>query len=416
MSVVGSIFAASTILGGGSLLASALSRSIRRLNPITVQVQQAFISAKLCNLDRNNRPILWPIINTHKVRSGAGEGLLLGHKITMRYAKGRTIYDVMQVLDRMSEWLNATLRVENERGKLALYVFDLTTPVSVPFTPDLLARIRGTWEVPIGLGERGWIVHDFANAPHLLIGGETGGGKTNYLTLMLYSLIRTHPFQTMRFHIVDLKRGLSFRFLSGSPYLAGVSDGKGDKIDRLSDVLNLVTQIEATMHRHLEMLEKWQVTSWQEAAVQGHSITHHFLIVDEMAEITGKSKDAKEIVEQIWDKISSLVRLGRAAAVHVVLSTQRPQVDVIPGDIKANLDGRLAFRLPDAASSVTILGVGGAENIPPITGRAIYRLGDNHLVQTPKIDLSSIRLRMFLGAKRQKDMIEFENLSNEWVV
>ncbi len=413
------IFLVSSIVGGSSLLASSAGKAVRGRHPIVRQVQQAFLSAGLCNKNRTKKAIPWRAISTKKVRSGNGEGLLQGYKIVMRYSQGRTVYDVQRELDRISEWLGATIRAQDERGRLALYVYDIATPVAVPFTPELLARIRGTWEVPVGLSEHGWVFHDFAKAPHVMIGGETGGGKTNYLTMMLYALLRTHKQSDMQLHIIDMKYGLSFRFLGKSPYLAALADGKGTTIDRLTDALLLVQKVREVMHRQLALLDKWQVTSWQEAQVHGHDMIHHFLIVDEMAEISGKSKEAKAIVEQIWDEVSSLARLGRAAAVHVILCTQRPQVDVVPGDIKGNIDGRLAFRLPDASSSVTILGVGGAEQIPPIQGRAIYRRDVNTVVQTPKIDLASIRLRMVMAAKQVTDQLEFERsdqLTNEWVV
>lgn len=409
MTIVGTVFATSCIVGAGSVTATGLARALRhRPGNVGAQVQATFASAGLCNKDKSGRMIPWRIDRIRMSRSGAGDGLLEGHELVMRYPVGRSVYDVMRHTEQIGEWLGCTVRAEHHHNRLHLHVYNVTTPVAVPFGQHLLTRIRGTWELPIGLGEEGWVYHDLAQTPHMLVGGATGSGKTNLLTMLVYALTQTHSAQEMRLHVVDMKMGLSFRWMEDSPYLEGFTNGKGSHVDRLVDALSVLEHLHDRMDVALRKLERWHVTSWQEAALQGQRIPHHILIVDEAAELSGDSKEAKKVQDAIWDTLASLCALGRAAGIHVILCTQRPQVDVVPGNVKANLDARIAFRLPDAASSVTILGTAGAEHIPPIQGRALYKTDRAVIVQTPKIDHASIRLRALTQRKFTR------SLTNTW--
>ena len=83
-----------------------------------------------------------------------------------------------------------------------------------------------------------------------------------------------------------------------------------------------------------------------------------FLIVDEFAELM--LCKSRNIVEE---KIQKLAQLGRAAGIHLILSTQRPDVNVIPGTIKTNLPCRMTFRLSSLADSRTVIDVSGAEKL-----------------------------------------------------
>ena len=74
-------------------------------------------------------------------------------------------------------------------------------------------------------------------------------------------------------------------------------------------------------------------------------------------------KDKYESTPTVSQWLKQVVQIGRAAGVHIIACTQRASVKVITGDIKANLPCRIALRLPTRVDSMTILGVGGAENL-----------------------------------------------------
>lgn len=405
-------FGATATIGGGLFILKWLNGRPKRQERIVIQVQQAFRAAGL-----GIKGAEWPVEKVIRITSGkrGEDGLLQGWKLTMRYPDGINLYDVQSQCDKISEWFGAQIKAQGIGGKLYLSIYDPRAAVVVPLTRTEWELCRDNWTVPVGLGEDGWVRHDFAKTPHMLVGGATDSGKTNFLTSLVYCLFRSHTFDECRFYVVDMKRGISFRFLQDSPYLAAITYGTAERHnDRLAEAEQLLGDLVAEMHHSYQRYEEWGVTDWREAEKRGKRITHRFLVVDECAELRGQGKEGKELHERIWSHIASLTQLGRAAAVHVVLATQRPEVDVVPGLVKANLDARLAFRLPDPSSSLTILGRGGAEHLPPIKGRALYLTDHLHLVQTPKIDMDSVRLRAAMTSRNKELQPAKVEYAEEW--
>jgi DNA segregation ATPase FtsK/SpoIIIE-like protein len=76
--------------------------------------------------------------------------------------------------------------------------------------------------------------------------------------------------------------------------------------------------------------------------------------------------------------LTRICRLGRAAGVHVIAATQRPDADAVPGQLKANLPATMAFRVRDAVNSRILLGDGNptAASLPAVPGRGIWQTGD----------------------------------------
>ncbi len=414
MPIFTTAFGISTAVGA-SLLGWRLINSRPQWQPkIVLQVQQSFRAAGLGLQGGAD----WPIDKVQRITSGKGDGLLQGWKLIMRYPAGKNLYDVQSKLDKISEWLDADMRAQGIGSRLYLTILDQKAMTVVPYSKKFIKECVGSWKVPVGLAEKGWLYHDFDKTPHMLIGGATDMGKTNYLTSLVYTLFRAHTAEAVQFYVVDMKRGISFRFLEGTPYLADKTDGKAESHeDRLGEALELFEHLVDEMHSTYQLLDEWGVTDWREAKSRGHTLPHRFLIIDECAELKGNDKATKKIAEQIWSSIASLTQLGRAAGIHVILSTQRPEVDVVPGLVKANLDARLAFRLPDQGSSVTILGRPGAEHLPPIKGRALYLTHELQMVQMPKVDMDSVRLRASLLIKsrpKEIDVVQEEQFSTEW--
>ncbi len=414
MPIFTTAFGISTAVGV-SMLGWRLLNSRPQWQPkIVLQVQQSFRAASLGLQGGGD----WPVEKVQRITSGKGEGLLQGWKLIMRYPAGKNLYDVQNKLDKIAEWLESDMKAQGVGNRLYLTIYDTKAMTVVPYTKKIVKECSGSWKVPVGLAEKGWIYHDFDLTPHFLIGGATNMGKTNYLFSLVYTLFRAHTASEMQLYIVDMKRGISFRFMYDTPYVAAMTDGKAElHIERLNEALELVEKVVTEMHSTYEQLDEWGVTDWKEAKERGHTITHRFLIIDECAEMRGNDKESKLVSERIWSTIASITQLGRAVGIHVILSTQRPEVDVVPGLVKANLDARLAFRLPDSASSMTILGRGGAEHLPPIKGRGLYLTHELQMIQTPKVDIDSIRLRASLLIKSRSKgttSLPAEPFSTEW--
>jgi FtsK/SpoIIIE family len=115
------------------------------------------------------------------------------------------------------------------------------------------------------------------------------------------------------------------------------------------------------------------------------------LVVDEMAEMAAvESADRDERARQQARlvSISRLCRLGRAAGIHVIAATQRPDAEAVPGQIKANLPATVAFHVRDEINSRILLGDGNttAAGLPPWPGRAVWQWDIATQVQVPWLD------------------------------
>jgi len=95
-----------------------------------------------------------------------------------------------------------------------------------------------------------------------------------------------------------------------------------------------------------------------------------------MLDKTGRSKEDKERLGQIENKLATIARLGRAFGIHLILATQRPDAAVIPGQIKNNLDFRVCGRADNVLSQIILDNTSAAEQIPKdARGRFILQDG-----------------------------------------
>ena len=232
------------------------------------------------------------------------------------------------------------------------------------------------------------VVTDLAKAPHLLVAGTTGSGKSVGVNAMILSMLFKARPEDVRLIMIDPKM-LELSIYEGIPHLLApvVTDMK-----LAANALNwCVNEMEKRYrlmsHVGVRNLEGYNQKIAQ-AAAQGRKIANPFsytpddpepleklpfivVVVDEFADlmmVAGK---------QIEQLIARLAQKARAAGIHLILATQRPSVDVITGLIKANIPTRIAFQVSSKIDSRTVLDQMGAENLlgqgdmlflPPGTG------------------------------------------------
>jgi hypothetical protein len=112
------------------------------------------------------------------------------------------------------------------------------------------------------------------------------------------------------------------------------------------------------------------------------ALTHWLLVIDELATLMEHPKHKKEALL----RLSELARKGRASGIYLVFATQNPESHIVPGQISANMDARLAFRTGSGTASGVLLGDGkyDAARLPPVPGRVIWKWGTETVqVQTP---------------------------------
>lgn len=239
-------------------------------------------------------------------------------------------------------------------GKLHMDIHTGALPENVSYAWNPAPYSRMDLPIPIGVSQCGIEVLDLARAPHMLIGGVTSYGKSNFIHQLIASLLMLDFVQVA---IVDCKR-LDFKYLDGICALAR----------RGKEAVSLLKALNKEMDRRFDALEKAEVVKVQQ--YEG-DLPFIVLIVDELTEISGN--------DEVMNLLDRVVRLGRATGISIVAATQRPSVKAIPGDTRANFSARLMFQAASEIDSRIVLGedCSLAARLPCIPGRAIYRYGLN---------------------------------------
>jgi S-DNA-T family DNA segregation ATPase FtsK/SpoIIIE len=209
---------------------------------------------------------------------------------------------------------------------------------------------------------------NLAKAPHLLVAGTTGSGKSVVIHAFITSLLYRNPPSVTRFIMIDPKR-VELTAYNKIPHLLTPVVTEPKKA-----ILALKWAIKE-MERRYALLEKSgnrDISSYQAslgADPEAESMPYIVIIIDELADIMSTYPRELEAA------IVRLAQMSRAVGIHLILSTQRPSVEVITGLIKANIPSRLALQVASQIDSRTIIDMAGAEKLLG-AGDLLYQAGD----------------------------------------
>jgi len=190
--------------------------------------------------------------------------------------------------------------------------------------------------------------------PHLLIAGSTGSGKSVAIHGLMVSLLYRNSPDNLRFLLVDPKR-VELSAYSGIPHLLApvITDAK-------KTILALKWAV-SEMERRYELLQAAKardIHSYQAIKTSGENpMPYIVIVIDELADIMATYP------RELEASIVRLAQMSRAVGIHLIVSTQRPSVEVITGLIKANITSRIAFQVASQVDSRTILDMAGAEKL-----------------------------------------------------
>ena len=258
-------------------------------------------------------------------------------------------------------------------------------------------------------------VFDLADAPHLLVAGATGQGKSVGLDVIVTSLLYAKRPSELKFVFIDPKMTefsdyskLYYHYLAVSPDTkeesqAIVKDaGTAEKVLRslcidMERRYNLLSEAGVNNISHYNEKYKEHLSTQEE----GHRFLPYIVvIIDEYADLVmnGSDRSSKAIAMNIFSSIIRLAQKGKAVGIHLVIATQRPSRDVITGLVKANFPTRLAFRVSTKADSLTILDSPGAEKLIG-NGDMLYCIGsDLERLQCAMTDEEEIKaVTKFIG-------------------
>lgn len=222
-------------------------------------------------------------------------------------------------------------------------------PREVRTFPDA-PEITHDFNIPMGVDIYGETVRfDIRKAPHLLVAGATGSGKSVFLNSLITHL---SAIPSVDLHLYDPKivelatfRGVAYEYLTET-----------------EDIYIALMDIVSEMDKRYYEFAKVGAKNIEE---YGRDMKYKFIIIDEFGDLMlSKTKDKKKnISAEIGEQILRLAQKARACGIHLIIATQRPSTDIITGSIKANFPTKVAFRTAKQVDSYVLLDESGAEKL-----------------------------------------------------
>lgn len=280
--------------------------------------------------------------------------------------QGSANLTVEQVLRRRSEFLTThKLNVISVRAEPGIVAIAIARPnrrvLHLPevwsgWQPDcsvgndsLLIALKEEDSSPLFLSPR-------SNAPHTLIAGSTGSGKSVLMQNIILAIACTNTPDQAKITVIDPKLGVDYFAFEGLPHLqGGIIDDQGQAVQRLGELVN-------EMNRRYSVLKENRVSNifdLNKKASPTERLPFLWIIHDEFAEwmMTPDYADA------VSDIVGRLGVKARAAGISLVFAAQRPDANVMPMQLRANLGNRLVLRVDGEGTSEIALGEKGAERL-----------------------------------------------------
>lgn len=266
----------------------------------------------------------------------------------------------------------------NGKARILLYAVSSHTdfPAVLPWHDRLLRKKDAIFV--LGQSLLGDVTVDLSRIPHILLGGSTGSGKTVLLKLILMQAVK----KSFIVCIADFKGGVDFPKAWHKE--CRMICEEQDLLDVLSALLDEMQQ------RKGLFLGTGSSNIDEYNHIANDKLQRYIFACDEVAELLDKSgadKERKELIGQIESKLATIARQGRAFGMHLLLATQRPDANILSGQIRNNMDFRVCGKA-DSVLSKIILDNTEATHIPK-DSRGRFMLHDGTLFQAYLFDESA---------------------------
>ncbi len=250
-----------------------------------------------------------------------------------------------------------------------------TKPVGISFREifegDTFRNAR--YELPLLFGKDAAgrdLVADLATMPHMLVAGATGQGKSVCLNAIINGLLMTRTPEQLKLIMVDPK-SVEFKSYENIPHLLVpvITDNRKVVYSLAWAVVEMEKRLKlfaSAKVRNIKDFNSRKIYTQPDMfgtddnpvnSGMPKSLPYIVIIIDEVADLMQAAS------KEVTPHISRLTAKARAAGIHLILATQRPDAKIITGTIKANIPGRVAFKTATAIDSRTILDDSGAENL-----------------------------------------------------
>lgn len=253
---------------------------------------------------------------------------------------------------------------------------------------DIMRKNKSKLTVSLGLDVSGNpLVADIAKMPHVLIAGTTGSGKSVLINSFISSLLFRAAPSEVRLILIDPKR-VELTGYNGIPHLMTPVIVEVEKI--LASLKWAMNEMDRRYKKFAENGVR-NIDSYNELA-GFQSLPYIVIFIDELADLMAFAP------VEVEDAIARLAQMARATGIHLVVSTQRPSVDVITGLIKANIPCRIAFNVSSMVDSRVIIDTPGAEKL----------LGRGDMLYIPPDQAKPTRIQgAFVSDKEVKKLVDF---------
>lgn len=252
--------------------------------------------------------------------------------------------------------------------------------------------------------------------PNVLIGGDTGSGKSRFLMVLLSNLIANCPDVELYFMQIRKSDLILFKDCEQCKYIAR----------DLTKARNLLKHINDLCIERDAIIEQYTVSDGilniedYNRHFKNNKMKYVYLVLEEFSFFMpngADSKEEKQLKREILGYIRQIVNSSRSVGVFTITSLQKPTKDSIPTDIKSQLSVRVAFKLLDKENSIVILGNSSATKLKPL--EAIIRTNNQSIVNIPLIHHKAIMRAIKEDIATDKQYIELnevENTNNEGVI
>lgn len=247
--------------------------------------------------------------------------------------------------------------------------------------------LAGAPSFPVGQdvgGQAHWLDLAEPSDCHLLVAGTTGSGKSEFLRAAVAALARRLGPGQVQFLLIDPKR-VTFNIANASPYL------RAPVAHSLDEALPLIQGVMDEMDRRYAILAEQGISNVGE--LDPRMVPRVVVVIDEFASFL-EEKESKKLVTALLKRIGAM---ARAAGIHLIVATQRPDKDVITPVLRENLPGRIALQVTNKAGSDLILGAPEAEHLLGKGDLLWKRGGDLLRLQSPFVTQAELEAALRVG-------------------
>ncbi|NLH76571.1 MAG: DNA translocase FtsK [Acidobacteria bacterium] len=319
--------------------------------------------------------------------------------------QGSATLTVEQVLRRRSEFLTThRMNLVTVRAEPGIVALSIARPVRRVLTlPELWSRwnpdcTRGNQVLLIGEREENGallLLSPLKHAPHSLIAGSTGSGKSVLMQNIVLSIAATNTPAQAKILLIDPKMGVDYFGFEGLPHL------RSEIVTSPEQSLLILNELVGEMDRRYEVLRTNRTANITELYLKPDATERPeilWVIHDEFAEWM-MTEEYKEGVSNV---VSRLGVKARAAGIFLVFGAQRPDANVMPMQLRANLGNRLVLRVDSEGTSEIALGEKGAERLLGKGHLAARIEGEEGVITAQVPFVTSAQIEEFVAAIRKE--------------